>query len=55
MSDDEESDLASEIETITLTYRDTNDNVVDEIEFDLTCDDGLRFHWWMISQGFGHA
>ena len=55
MSDDDESDLASEIETITLTYRDTNHNVVEEIEFDLTCDDGLRFQWWIISQGFCHA
>ena len=57
MSEDDDSDLdlASKIETITLTYRDDRDDSVEEFQFDLTSDDGLRFHWWMLSQGFGES
>jgi hypothetical protein len=51
--DDSDLDLSSEIETITITYRDENDDLIEEFQFDITIDDGLRFQWWANSQGFG--
>jgi hypothetical protein len=42
-------------EKITLTYRDDATQVVEEIEFDVTVENGVRFHWWMVSQGISSA
>ena len=38
-------------ETITLTYRDDNTQAVEQVEFE----EGIRFHWWMVSQGMHSA
>lgn len=42
-------------ETITLTYRDNNTEVVEEVEFDVSIEESIRFHWWMVSQGMTSA
>jgi hypothetical protein len=42
-------------ETITLTYRDNDNEIIEEIEFDVSVEEGIRFHWWMVSQGMSSA
>lgn len=42
-------------ETITLTYRDNNTEVIEEVEFNVSVEGGIRFHWWMVSQGMTSA
>lgn len=44
-----------ESETITLTYRDDRTQLVEEVEFDVSVEEGVRFHWWMVSQGMVSA
>lgn len=55
---DEQPDGDSDMEgceTITLTYRDNSTDVVEEVEFDVSVEAGIRFHWWMVSQGMADA
>lgn len=52
-----ESDLDSDLdsdpdsETITIVYRDDDDEVLAEVEFTVSAETAVRIHWWMIAQG----
>jgi hypothetical protein len=48
-----ESDLDSDpdSETITIVYRDDDDEVLAEVEFTVAAETAVRIHWWMIAQG----
>lgn len=48
-----ESDLDSDpnSETITIVYRDDDDEVLAEVEFTVSAETAVRIHWWMIAQG----
>lgn len=52
---DEGGEYESSGETIALTYRDESTQTVEEVEFDVTVEEGVRFHWWMVSQGMSSA